>query len=62
VRSEVFRQRSSVEAGNTHDCRQSANRKNHQRKQNPRFELGNFEAVAEGIGDGSKHGEFRKKI
>jgi hypothetical protein len=36
--------------------RQTANRQDHDRENNPGFEFRDLEAVTEGVGDGTKHG------
>jgi hypothetical protein len=52
---EEIRQGASIQTGNPDDGFEPADGENHQREQNPRLELGDFEAVAECIGNGGEH-------
>src|SRR5258708_22836348 len=61
MRLEEFGKGLTIQARNANHRLQTADGQNHQGKQNSRLEFRNLEAVAERVGNGSKHGGLKSE-
>ena len=59
---EEFGQNGAIQAWNADNGLQAANRQYHQGEENPRFEFGDFETIAESIRNGSEHSGLNSGI